>query len=221
MWDFVTAPQNLPFSVALTIMFGLALLEGAGLLLGAGLSSVLDKLVPGIDIDVDLPDVQSPGMVSQLLGWLYVGKLPFLVVLIVLLMSFGLSGLLLQHLSLTLSGGLLPALLAAPLALVPALPVTRLTTAGLARILPRDETEAVSRQSFIGRVAIITMGTARHGLAAQARLYDQYGQRHYVMVEPDNHEEVLHTGSEVLLVRRSGHGFIAIPNPSSVLSNHP
>lgn len=155
--------------------------------------------------------------VSQLLGWLYVGKVPFLIVLIALLTSFGIAGLLLQSLVQTLSGYLLPSLLAAPLALVGALPVSRGFTAGIARVMPRDETEAVSADSFIGRVAIITTGTARHGAAAQARLNDQYGQAHYVMVEPEAADGVLPSGSEVLLIKKNGTRFLAIANPKPVL----
>lgn len=217
MWDFITAAENLPFSVALAVMLALALLEGVGMLLGAGISGFVDSLLPDIDIDVDLPDVQSPGVVSQILGWLYVGKIPFLVVFIVLLTSFGIIGLILQSLAESLFGGLMPALLAAPAALLLALPVSRLSAAGVARVMPRDETEAVSAKSFVGRVAVITTGTARQGSAAQARLSDQYGQTHYVMVEPDSAERELPSGSEVLLVKKVGNHFIAITNPNPVL----
>ncbi|HEY0634869.1 MAG TPA: YqiJ family protein, partial [Gammaproteobacteria bacterium] len=168
-------------------------------------------------MDVEVPDMESPGVVSSILGWLYVGKVPFLIVRIALLTSFGIVGLLLQSLVQTLSGYLLPSLLAAPLALVGALPVSRGFTAGIARIMPRDETEAVSADSFIGRVAVITTGTARHGSAAQARLNDQYGQAHYVMVEPEAADGVLPSGSEVLLIKKNGTRFLAIANPKPVL----
>lgn len=217
MWDFVTAAENLPFSVALTIMIGLAIMEGVGMLLGAGISSLVDTLMPDVDIDVDAPDVHSPGMISQFLGWLYVGKLPFLVIFIVLLTSFGIIGLIVQSISQSLIGMLLPPLLASPIALALALPLSRVTAAGVARIMPQDETEAVSSDSFIGRVATITTGTARKGYAAQARLADEHGQTHYVMVEPDTETEELPNGSEVLLVNKAGHIFIAITNPNPFL----
>ena len=217
MWAFITAAENLPFSVALMVMLGMALLEGVGLLLGAGLSGLVDALLPDIEVDVDLHDVQTPGALSQFLGWLYVGKVPFLVVFVVLLTSFGISGLILQSISQSLLGSLLPAMLVAPVALLAALPVTRLSAAGLARIMPRDETEAVSADSFIGRVAVIITGTARRGYAAQARLNDQHGQTHYVMVEPEGESAELPSGCEVLLIKKNGSRFIAIENPNPVL----
>lgn len=217
MWSFITATENLPFSVALAVMIILGLLEGVGMLLGAGLSGLFDTLLPDFDFDVDTPDVDTPGMLSQFIGWLYVGKLPFLVVLIVLLTWFGISGLVLQTLAQSILGTLLPALFASPVALLVALPITRICTAGLARIMPRDETEAVSADSFVGRVAVITTGIARHGSAAQGRLSDQYGQTHYVMIEPDDNGSEFPTGSEVLLIKKSGNHFIAIINPNPVL----
>ena len=140
-------------------------------------------------------------------------KVPFLVVFIVLLTCFGISGLILQSVVQSFFGFLLPALLAGPLVFVLALPVTRVSTAGVARIMPRDETEAVSSDSFVGRVAVVTGGTARKGYAAQARLNDEYGQTHYVMVEPDSDTRELPHGSEVLLIEKFGHRFIAIANP--------
>lgn len=219
MLAFLAAPGNLPFSVALGIMFALALLEGVGLLLGAGLSSLIDSLLPDIDLDVDAPDVDSPGAVSSLLGWLHVGKVPMLVVLIAWLTSFGIAGLALQSLVLGLSGGMLGAWLAAPVAFALALPLTRWSAALAQRFMPGDETEAVSSGSFVGRVAVITTGIARIGSPAQARLSDEYGQTHYVMVEPDRGQPDLASGSEALLVDRRGHVFIAIANPSSHLTD--
>lgn len=217
MWEFITAAENLPFSVALAIMLILGLLEGVGMLLGAGISSVIDSLLPDVDIDVDMPDVESPGLVSQLLGWFFIGKVPFMVVFIVLLTSFGITGLVVQSIAQSLLGILLPALLASPVALILALPLSRATTAGVARIMPRDETEAVSSNSFIGRIAVVTTGIARKGYAAQARLTDEHGQTHYVMVEPDSSNDELPQGSEVLLIKKIGNHFAVITNPNPVL----
>lgn len=217
MWAFITAAENLPFSVALMVMLGIALLEGVGLLLGAGLSGLVDALLPDIEVEVDLHDAQPSAALSQFLGWLYVGKVPFLVVLIVLLTSFGIIGFILQSISLSLLGTLLPALLTAPVALLAALPLSRISIVALARIMPHDETEAVSADSFIGRVAVVTTGTARQGFAAQARLNDQHGQTHYVMVEPETGDTELCSGSDVLLIKKKGNRFIAIANPNPIL----
>lgn len=219
MLEFLTADQNLAFSVALAIMAALAVLEGVSTLLGAGISHLVDSLLPNVDLpDIDAPEVDSPGPISGLLGWLYVGKVPFLILFIVMLTSFGIGGLVLQSFVRGLSGGLLPAAVAVPIAIVGALPMTRFSAGLLARWMPQDETEAVSRASFVGRIAVITLGVAKPGSPAQARLHDQFGQTQYVMVEPDG-DEPLPQGTEVLLIKQAGHVFKAIPNPNPHLTD--
>jgi len=221
MLEFLVADENLPFSVALALMTFLALLEGVGILLGAALSGLLDALLPDSffpEVDIDAPDTGSMGGISGLLGWLYVGKVPFLIVLILLLMSFGIGGLLLQTFTRGFTGVLLPGWMASVASFALALPTTRAGARLMSKLIPRDETEAVSEDSFIGRVAILTLGSARPGFPAQARLKDVHGQSHYVMVEPDGDAE-LSAGSEVLIVKKQGHLFLAIPNPNPLLSD--
>lgn len=214
MLAFLVADQNLAFSVALVIMLAVAVLEGVATLLGAGISGLVDALLPDIDVpDVDAPNVQAPGPLTAVLGWLYLGRVPFLVLFVLLLTTFGIGGLVLQSLVQGLFGALLPSLVAVPLALAVALPSTRLGAGVLAKLMPQDETEAVSRDTFVGRVAVITLGSAKVGYPAQAKLRDSYGQTHYVMVEPDG-PEPLAQGTQVLLIAQSGHVFKVIPNPN-------
>jgi hypothetical protein len=77
-------------------------------------------------------------------------------------------------------------------------------------ILPRDETESVSSDSFLGLEAQITVGTARTGRPAEARVRDKWGKTHYVMVEPDNAGSEFATGQNVLLIGRRDHIFRAV-----------
>ncbi len=224
--DFVFAPQNVIFSVALAVMLGIAVLEGVMTLLGMGLSGFLDVLLPEIDIETPTIDA-GDGIVaseigsvalSRFLGWLMVGKVPALVLLVALLTGFGLTGLMLQGVVQSVTGMLLPGLIAAVPAIAVAMPLTRWIGKGIVRIIPADETSAISRREFIGLVAIVTLGTGRPGKPVQARLRDRHGQSHYVMVEPDRGAPDLAQGTEVLLVSRSGSRFKAIPNPNSALA---
>jgi hypothetical protein len=83
--------------------------------------------------------------------------------------------------------------------------------------MPKDETTAVSDASLVGRVGTIVIGVARAGNPAQARIHDEHGTAHYVMVEPDG-PETFATGTSVLLVRHvSGRRFHAIHNPKPEL----
>ncbi len=222
MFGYLLEGPNLPFTIALAIMGAIALLEGVAVLLGFGLSSLIDHMLPDadIDFDIDAPDIHGADTaLSQVLGWLLIGKVPVLVLLIVFLTVFGLVGLVLQSAVHSISGAFLPGLVAAPISFALSLPLARLSGRGLARVIPRTETSAVSRETFVGRVAVITLGPARVGQPARARLRDQHGRSHNVMVEPDGTEPeaAFETGCEVLLVQSAGVTFKAIRNTTKPL----
>jgi len=145
-----------------------------------------------------------------MLAWLGVGKVPLLILVVVLLALFGIVGIVLQQIAAALTGGPLSLWLAAPAALVAALPLAGGAASALARILPHDETTAVSLDSLVGKRAIVTVGTARRGSPAQARVRDVHGQSHYVMVEPSADHQSVSAGETMLLVRREDAVFIGL-----------
>lgn len=204
MGEFITAGGNVPFFAALVLMLLIGAAEAIGL--GGG-------LVLGADVDADVEADPS------LLSWLNVGRLPLLMLIVVFLFTFGIVGLLGQQVVMAIIGRVAPAWMAAPLAFAVALPITREFGRVVSKILPKDETSAVSRESLIGRVAVIVTGTASHGSAAQARVRDAFGQAHYVMVEPDLAEDVFDQGASILLVRQAGARYYAIHNTSASLSD--
>jgi len=221
MLEFITADGNTPFAVALGVLFGIALLEGITTLLGMGLSSLLDSLLPDLDLNPDIdttaPDYPSGNGLTRLLGWLRIGQVPALILLVILLTGFGLIGLTIQSFAQSLSGRLLPGAVASIPALLLALPLVRLLGGVLARLLPKDETDAVSLDVLVGRVGVITLGKACRGSPAEARVTDIRGTTQYVMVEPDSEDGEFPAGTRVLLVRRVGAVFKAIVNPSPSL----
>ena len=199
--DFLLSEGNWIFSAALVVMLGVGVLELVALLVGGSLSSMMDG---GIG---DAPDAGG-------LAWLHVGRLPFLVILVVLLGSFSLLGFALQGVVSVVIGQGLPALAASPLALLGALPITRAAGSALIRIMPHDESAAIATASFVGRTATLIAGEARAGKAAEARFQDEYGQTHYVMVEPHSTSPNLRAGERVLLLRELSTGrYQAAPNP--------
>lgn len=212
--EFILAPQNYPFTIALSVMGIMAILESVGAMFGAGISEIADSLFPDNEWDMDWesPDLTKPSALGKALSWLNVGHVPILVLLIAFLLFFGLGGLLIQRSNLRMLGFLLPLYLSIPMALCVAIPLTRIAGKGLARILPKDESEAVSTKSFIGRIATITVGTSRQYSPAEARVKDRYGVTHYVMVEPDNQGVSFNQGDAVLLVKHDGVKFYAIRN---------
>jgi hypothetical protein len=211
MVQFLLSTGNMPFTVALVVMVALALLEVAGLIFGASVSDALETVAGG---DTDglsspVPEGSESGF-SSLLSWLRFREVPVLVLLIVFLASFGLTGLVVQNVASSITGSMLPALLASVPAFFAALPCMRFFGGVIAKIIPKDETEAVSTQSFIGRTATIVLGRATQGKAAEAKLKDEHGQTHFVMLEPDLPDQTFEQGQSVLLVRQQGPMFYAI-----------
>lgn len=186
MFAFLSAPENIAFVSALVLMLLLGVVQAVGL---AG------------DADFDAPDW---------LDWLGFGRVPLLVVIVLLLASFGLIGLIGQQLARDLFGALLPAWIAVPSAVALALPATGLSARLLAPILPQDHTTAIDVEDLVGSGATILTGRATTGSPARARVEDWHGQAHYLMVEPDNAGQVFEEGERVLLVRREGNVFRAI-----------
>ena len=152
------------------------------------------------------------------LGWLHFGKVPILVILVIFLTTFALAGFVAQFAAQAVIGSFMPALAAVALAFVIAVLGVRVLGGALSRIIPRDETTAVSDASLVGRIGSVVIGTARAGKPAQARVRDQHGTSHYVMVEPEGPDQALESGTSILLVRHlSGRRFHAIPNPKPEL----
>lgn len=221
MIDFLLLSANLPFTIALAFMCAIGLLEIVTSLLGLGASNFIESVWPSLDLDVDIdidvdqggliPAATGPGSaIGNMLGWLGFGKVPAMVMLVLMLLGFGIIGLAVQSAAMKIRGLLLPGILASGLALVGAICFVRVAGRAVSRILPRDESEAVSEKSFLGRIAVVTAGTAKRGHPAQAKLRDQHGRTHYVMVEPDSAAEEFEAGSEVLLVMRECAVFYAI-----------
>ncbi len=212
MWELINASENLPFSVALTLMVAIGVLEGVTALFGAAVSGLVESILPDVDLDVDVEldgGGGSPAL-SQILGWLRVGEVPVLVLLIVFLLGFGLGGFAVQSVVHEITGNWLGAGIATLPALAIALPSVHFLGGLLAAVLPRDETEAVAQDNFLGREAQLVLGHARRGSPAQAKLRDDYGKTHYVMFEPLGDDDVA-AGQTVTLTQRRNGVFLGVP----------
>ena len=78
----------------------------------------------------------------------------------------------------------------------------------IARILPQDETTAIYSDELIGRTATIILGDARPQSPAQAKVKDQHGLTHYILVEPEQ-DEIFSQGQSVVLTQKTNVGFQA------------
>jgi Protein of unknown function (DUF1449) len=205
----LVAPGNAPFLVAICVMVILGALEGVSLLIGGGISHHFDSLFAS-----HLSDATHVQASEGFLGWLHVGRAPILVLVIIFLMGFAIGGLLLQWAMAGLIGRPLPPSVASVVAAACALPIVRSLGGLIARYIPKDESSAVSEDSFIGRIALLTAETAIAARPGQAKLTDEHGMTHYVLVEPDGPDIAFSRGDVVLIVSRaSGSLFRAIHNP--------
>ncbi|MDR7296994.1 hypothetical protein J2X16_002341 [Pelomonas aquatica] len=202
--NLFTSPETLPFGVAVALIVAIALLEGLGMLVALSPSNVIDDLLPHA--------VPESGL-DRVLGWLHLGRVPALVLLLLFLLGYALFGYALQKVAFNLLGGFIPGWIAGLLAVPPGLATVRGLGSLVAHIIPRDETSAVSEQSLVGRSGVISGGQARRGLAAQARVRDAFGRTHYLMVEPDLDDEVFEEGAQILIVRKAGAFYRCIANP--------
>ena len=98
MIELYSAPQNLFFSVALTLMFLIGLTQIISVTFGLGLDGVLDDLLPDFDADIDV-DLDADagahadmGMMGGIMGWLHIGKVPLLISLSFFLLFFAFIG---------------------------------------------------------------------------------------------------------------------------------
>lgn len=203
--DLFGLPEAWPYLLSGLLLVTLTLIELAAQLIGMGGAAALDTWALG-DHGLDVAD--------SWLGWLHVGKVPILILLTVFLTLFSLAGVALLIFAKTLFGLVPPTWFSGSLATLVAVPGVRVAGSVLGRLIPRDETSAVSLDSLVGQVAIVISGTARVNYPAQARVRNPAGQQFYVHVEPDDPAQILATGDAVLLVRQlSGARFQAIANP--------
>ena len=140
MFEFVLLSHNYPFSIAIMLMLGLCALELVSLLLGAGLFQAIDSM---LDTDLEL-EMSETNWISHCLEF---GKVPLLVVIVVYLTMFGVSGWAFQALTLATIGFVLPgwiaALIVALLVFKPCKGICRL----IGRVFPKVESTSVSEKS--------------------------------------------------------------------------
>lgn len=241
MFDFLLDGAFAPFSLALALLGGLAVLELLALLLGGSLiggdgDAGLDA-ADGADIggfpdaadlgdlgdlgDVDLADLDGADTADSagaadasgsLASWLGLGRMPALIWLAALLMGFGLSGIGLQMVLKSYLGFAAPAWMAGLPAGAFGLWFARGFGGVFARLLPQTETEALSERSLGRRRGVITQGTAAQGRPAEVRVTDGYGNAHYLRAEPFQAGEQLAQGTEVLVMRdRRKDRYVLIP----------
>jgi hypothetical protein len=203
MFAIFLTPAYAPFAIAFVVMIGIGLIEAIGLGLGH------------LDLHADVHAEADGGSV---LDWLGLGhELPILIWLTSLLGCFTLAGIATQQGATALAGAPLHWGLASGGALIAGSLLNTLAANGLARIMPGFETSVISTDDFLRRRGTILEGTARRGSPARAKIVDQHGQAHFIMVEPHDDTDTIAAGETALIVRRDGKLFYALPEANTLL----
>ena len=212
MWELFTDPSNIFFSVSLSLMLLLGVTEFLLLLVGTSSQGFLDQFVPDQLAEVNHPDLDITAQQSiwvQLLDWLYLGRVPVLIWLIIFLTVYALTGFVVQSIFFQFTEHFFPVWIIAPACIFLCMPIVRLSVALIGKILPKDETTAIYSHELIGLKAEIILGEARLNYPAQAKVKDQHGQTHYILVEPEI-EAHFKQGQVVILTHKTANGFQAI-----------
>jgi hypothetical protein len=207
--DILLAPDVRPFAVAAAIMLALGGIELLTTLVGFSISEFVG---PDVSVEAD-----SHHGLDGLFLWINAGRLPLLIVIILALGIFSIGGFLLQGIAHAV-GTTVPVSIAALVAAAGSIPMIRSTSRGLARIIPRDETYAVSDADFIGKVALVSVGPLDQGLPGRVRLKDVFGNWHTVAARASPDSTALPVGASVLLVDRDAKSFIAISAPADLIA---
>ncbi|MGB1212449.1 MAG: OB-fold-containig protein [Pikeienuella sp.] len=222
MLDFLLAPEMAPFSFAFLLVIGLVVLELVFLLLGGSLIG-MDADGPELDLEAEFdfdgevgaePELNSEidgAVPSGPLAWLGLGEAPFVLWLAGVATSFGIAGYCAQLMSNAMFGGMIPAVIIAPLAIVPGIIGGKIIARAIAAMAPKTESSAISRQFLGGRIGVITQGTASKGRPAEARIVDRYGNPQYLRVEPREDGVTIPQGTDVIIFRPVGDIYPVIP----------
>jgi hypothetical protein len=209
MIEFFTAPGVMVFSVAFGLMVLIVFLEFVSAICGFALSGIVDNLFPDFDTGIDIdPDVEIP-LFTRIFGWIRIKNVPFLILFVLFLLSFSSFGFILQHFFYKIFKFYIIWWVVLLPSLILSFGFVRGAGAIIGRFVIRDESSAVSEKSLIGKAAYITIGTASQNDPTEAKVQDEHGSTHLIMVEPRD-DITLKGGEKLYLIRKEGSVFKAV-----------
>ena len=199
--EHVMAPEVRPFVIAAAMIVIVGSVEVVSMLVGASLSEIL-----GIAVDFSHP---SDSGVINAISWINLGGVPLLIFILLLLGAFSITGFLIQDIA-RLVAGPLPVSIASAGAVVASIPLVRVSSGFIARMIPKDESYAVGLGDLVGRVGEVVIGPLDQGPPGRVSVADVHGNRHFVWAVAAPESAPLPQGTLVLLVDRAGSRFVAV-----------
>lgn len=207
--EHLLAPDVRPFAIAAVMIVLVGGIETISMLIGFSISESIGSAFNF--------DGHGEHGLFNAISWVNVGGVPLLIFILLVLGMFSIAGFLIQDIARAL-GGPLPTIVAAPIALVVALPFVRASSRFVARIIPRDESYAVDLGDLVGRVGEVMIGPLDQGLPGRVRVKDIHGNVHFVAASAAPSSLPLPQGASVLLVDRDGTHFVAVAIPDELKS---
>jgi len=203
MLERLASTDFLPFSVSAGVLLGLVAIEVATAVLGKPASAAIDELADMAGHDHAPVAAHDAGAFGSILDWLNRGRVPLLILLMLLLAGFAVAGFVLQAIAGWVRAPL-PWPFAVSAAAILALPATRRASIVIGWLMPRDETYVIDHGGLIGLTGTVTLGPARAGAVAKARFVDAHGNTHFPRIEPVDSSESIAADQTVLAVAARG-----------------
>lgn len=198
-----------PFWLAIMVMVGLCLIELCSHLMGGSVAGLIDE-----GLAADGPPDTDPGLLGSWMSWLNAGRVPLLVLAVLILCAFAVFGLAIQAALATIAAPL-PATVASLIALGAAIPTTRWFSKAVAKIIPRDETTAISQADYIGLTGEVSVGPLDQDAPGIVRVKDMHDNYHNVRTRAAP-GHTISVGSKVLIVDGRNGEYEAIPAPDAL-----
>ncbi|RDV24300.1 DUF1449 family protein [Alteromonas aestuariivivens] len=201
MTNFLLNDANFWFSVALAAVIVLAIIECVGLFFRVSLLGLFDQSI-AINSEFEAPE-PNPDIYTRLVQLLSLDRLPIMIWLAIFLLCFGLTGFTTNWALSYFPGKSVRDWINVPASIITALFATRYLARLVATWLPNRNWSPARPDNFKGRTGEITMGTARYGCVAEAKVLNQFEQPRYVLVEAAKPEEHFKTGDKVVFIKQT------------------
>ncbi|KJF74890.1 OB-fold-containig protein [Agrobacterium arsenijevicii] len=210
----IVQPGTAPFWIALLTVAGLGIVELVSVLLGISASGLIDD-----SFSYHAPGDTEAGLLGSWMSWLNAGGVPLLVLAVILLSAFSVAGFSIQAIASATFLGPLPLYAAVTGALAASIPTTRSLSLAVAKIIPRDETNALEQADFLGLVGTVTIGPLDQGKPGTVRVKDRHDNIHFLRAQAAS-GHTIDTGAQVLIVDGADGLFQAIPAPPDLEIYH-
>lgn len=189
MLSFLLEYDLIPFHLCVLAILMLSMAETLGYFVGLSPSHFIKKITPIWLIKLPLLQV----------------KFSKILILVFFLINFSFAGYLLQLIIFASQNHFFPWYYV----LLPALIIAIFFTVFMIHCLDQviKPKYKSNHSTLLGRLATVSSGNARPGFSAQARVRDEFGQLHYVQVEPEFGE--LEFQSQILLIRAKRTHYVA------------